>query len=120
MNPIPSTEHFDYDTVSKRNAQLMVVYLKATLLSGGAEPSEAVQQEIAERIQQSMTDQLLLLAEVRRLYEVLENFKRTHMPLPGVPGAPVLCEGCSLHGAQVPWPCETYTQAGKALPERRP
>ena len=35
MNPIPSTEHFDYDTVSKRNAQLMVVYLKATLLSGG-------------------------------------------------------------------------------------
>lgn len=116
----PTEQSFDYDAISQRNAQLLTAYLKATLLSGGAEPSEEVQKDIAERIQQSMTDQLGLLAEVKRLYGVLDGFKRSHMPLAGEPGAPVLCTGCSLHGAQVLWPCETYRGASAALPERRP
>lgn len=116
----PAEQVFDYDTVSKRNAQFLAAYLKAAFMSGGAEPSEEVQRDIAERIQQSMTDQLGLLAEVKRLYEALEGFKRAHMPLAGQPGAPVLCTGCSLHGAQVPWPCETYRGASAALPERKP
>jgi hypothetical protein len=111
---------FDYETVSKRNSEFLVAYLKLTFGSAGGALDEAAAESLSGKLMQSMTDQLMLLGEVKRLYEVLDGFKRGHMPLAGEPGAPVLCTGCSLHGAQVPWPCETYQAASKALPERRP
>lgn len=110
---------FDYETVSKRNADFLMSYIKLSFGRQGGAADEADAHALFAGLPQSMTDQLMSLSEVKRLYEVLEGLKRKHMPLAGEPGALVLCTGCSLHGAQVPWPCETYQSASKALPERR-
>ena len=118
MNPIPEVKPFNLAEVTRRNADFLVAYL--TIAMGGVRPDEEQSHEISKRLIEHLTDSAQALDEIKRLYAVLEELQRRHMPLAGTPGAAVLCEGCSLHGAQVPWPCETYTQAGKALPERRP
>lgn len=66
-----------------------------------------------------LKDAAASLGEISRLHHELEQLQRKHMPLAGEPGAPVVCTGCSLHGAQVPWPCETYAFTAANLPERR-
>ena len=111
---------FDLSTISKRNADNLMSYLKCSLPGPGGARDETAAIALSTALPQSMTDQLMLLAEVKRLYEVLDGLKRTHMPLAGEPGAPVVCTGCSLHGAQVPWPCEVYSTVASAMPERRP
>lgn len=111
---------FDLETISKRNADSLMSYLKCSLPGPGGARDEASAVALLRGLPQAMADQLMLMAEIKRLYDALEGFKRAHMPLAGEPGAPVLCTGCSLHGAQVPWPCEVYSAASAAMPERRP
>jgi hypothetical protein len=116
----PLDQVFDYETISKRNADFLITYLKMSFLAPGTEPDPGVMEELPKKLTQLLTDQVLLLGEVKRVHAVLEGFKGKHMPLAGTPGAPVLCTGCSLHGAQVLWPCETYKLSDAALPERKP
>jgi hypothetical protein len=113
-------QKFDYESVSLRNGDFLVAYLKMTFAAAGAKPDPDAARGLHEKLMQSLNDQALLLGEVKRLYDVLEGLKRRHMPLAGEAGAPVLCTGCSLHGGRVPWPCETYKGADSALPEHRP
>jgi hypothetical protein len=86
----------------------------------GSAPNPDAAKKFTEGFQHFIADQQSLLAEVKRLYEVLESFKRAHMPLAGEPGAPAVCTSCSMHGGQVPWPCEIYRVASRALPDRKP
>jgi hypothetical protein len=118
--PAPLDQKFDLDEIGKRNADFLVTYIKLSFSAPGTEPDPEMAQALPKKLIQALTDQAALLSEVKRLYGVLEGFKRGHMPLPGDPGAPVLCTGCSLHGARVLWPCETYKGADSALPERKP
>lgn len=114
----PTIEPFNYRNVSKRQAEFMVGYIKAAF---GIDESWATDPEqTAKQMQGFMTDAAELLGEVKRLYDAFDSLKRKHMPHPGEPGAPVKYTACSLHGAEVLWPCETYKAADSTLPEGWP
>lgn len=112
-------ETYDFEQINKRNAEFLVTFVKLSLTGARGDMAEPLAVSLFAALPQSLCDQSMALVEIKRLYDVMEGLKRHHMPLAGEPGAPVLCTGCSMHGTQVPWPCETYQVADKALPERR-
>jgi hypothetical protein len=106
-------ETYDLEAVTKRNGDFMVGYLKMAF--GREEPD--FKEKFTSRFQQFVTDAASSIAEIQRLYVLLDGLRRRHMPHPGEPGAPVVCTSCSMHGGQVPWPCETFKAADAAIPE---
>jgi hypothetical protein len=110
---VEPTEKFDLTSVMRRNAQILGAYLKVSF----GDQSDMVVGKLAEGLPQMIRDFIATTGEVQRMYEALKGMKGKHMPFAGEPGAPAICTSCSLHGGQVPWPCETYNAAVAALPE---
>lgn len=115
----PTHRPFDLEKARTRTLDTTSVLLKLVLI-----PSEAAafaadpeaQHRWSQRLRELTTDALEATGEVARLYAQFRELQRRHMPIAGEPGAAAMCSSCSLHGAQVPWPCEVYNFAGKALP----
>lgn len=118
MNGSIGIEAFDYQAAIQRNGTFLAAYLKSSF---GLNDTTFDDPEVAAKLMHGFVkDSVAAMGEVKRLYIVLDGQKRRHLPLPGSPGAPVKCTSCSLHGAEVLWPCEPYTTADKALPEGWP
>jgi hypothetical protein len=116
-NPITGLDPFNYKDAVERNGKFLIAYLKSAV---GGERSFDDAEAAAKLLHGFIGDSMGAIGEVQRLYTVLDGLKRRHMPLPGEPGAPVKCTSCSMHGAEVLWPCEPYKTADAALPEGWP
>lgn len=115
--PNRQTELFVLAAASKRAAGFISDYLRAALLG---EDTFDDAERTAKQMRDFMKDATASLAEIERLYRVLDGLRRRHMPLAGEAGAPVVCTTCSMHGAPTPWPCETYKTVDSAMPEGWP
>lgn len=111
-------EPFNFKSVNERNGEFVLSILKLSF--GQPDIDFTDEKTVHERLMTFVADSAKSLAEVDRLYKVLDGQKRRHLPMPGEPGAPVKCISCSLHGAEVLWPCEPYKTADAALPEGWP
>ena len=78
MNPIPEVKPFNLAEASRRNADFLVTYL--TIAMGGVRPDEEQSHEISKKLIEHLTDSAQALDEIKRLYAVLENLQRRHMP----------------------------------------
>lgn len=115
----PIAAPFDYEAVSKRQADFMLAFLKSVL--GGPDPSTGpdAARVFKDGFNKFLADAGDSLSEVKRLHDRLNELKSRHMPFAGTPGAPAKCTTCSMHGAEVAWPCEVYTFADASLPTAR-
>lgn len=118
---IPAGAPFDADVVKGRINLLARSMVKSALVPGEIEKfmtDPAAQHEMGHRLNQLVLDALAQNNEIERLYRRFEELQRKHSAFAGEPGAPAMCASCSLHGVQVPWPCEIYHFAGRSLPSR--
>lgn len=122
MNPSSRTaEPFNFEKAQAANVEHIKTYIKLMMSPSSLENMDPeLEQKIGMMPAEAMASCSTALSEIKRLYAVLDSLRRTHLPLAGEPGAPAVCTSCSMHGGQVPWPCEIYRVADKALPERMP
>jgi hypothetical protein len=120
FSPQPPAKEFDLAAVEASHGEFLATYLQISLGAAPPDPGSDQAKSTAKQMGEFMVNAISALGEVKRLYGVLESLQRKHLPMAGEPGAPTMCTGCSLHGAQAPWPCEVYATVTKALPERRP
>ena len=110
---------FDLDAALRRNAEFVVAVVEF-----GFTNDPAVREAAAERYKaqwaQSLQDHAEALEEIKRLHGMLRALREQHLPFAGEAGAPAMCTACSLHGAQIAWPCDLYRTITAALPERKP
>lgn len=114
---MPDDLTFDLAFASKSLTGFAVEYI--TLGLKYPEPG-LIPADVATRVAQSMDDALksglMLLREVGRMRSLIEEQRRTHLPMPSAaPGVPVVCQQCSLGGSPVPWQCGVWKFADAVL-----
>lgn len=118
MNPFdaPAPAPFNLDTATKSISNALLGFVRMSL-----DPSVKDDRAAGEQIIAAIKDAILAgsnaCTEVKRLTDEFTTLRDTHQPRPHAdptqPGA--LCTACSLHGALIAWPCETWKAADKAL-----
>lgn len=73
--------------------------------------------EFAASVREALLAGSAACAEITRMRTALTSLRDNHRPRPHAdpnqPGA--LCTACSLHGALIAWPCETWTAVDQVL-----
>lgn len=120
MNPFqqPTTPApFNLDTAQKDIGEALLGFLRISLDGASLKDDPEAGRQIFESIKDSIVAGLGACGEVKRLYEALTGLRDTHRPRPHLdPTAPgALCAACSLHGALITWPCETWTAIDRTL-----
>ncbi|MGW4493826.1 hypothetical protein [Streptomyces sp. NPDC004376] len=118
MNPFETAPRtpFDLDTANKAISTALISFVRMSL-----DPTVKDDPTAGEQIIGAIKDAILAgsnaCAEVKRLQGEFTAMRDKHQPRPhldpSTPGA--LCAACSLHGALIAWPCETWKAADRAL-----
>ncbi|MFJ6667466.1 hypothetical protein [Streptomyces sp. NPDC091383] len=107
---------FNVDTATKAISAALIGFVRISL-----DPSVKDDRAAGDEIIGAIKDAILVgssaCAEVKRLQDVLAAMRNRHQPRPHLdPSAPgALCAACSLHGALITWPCDTWKGADHAL-----
>lgn len=122
MDPIQTPTPFNLDTAQKDISGALLGFLRMSFGGDEAKNDPEAGQQLIDAIKDSITAGLSACTEVKRLLDGLGALRNRHQPRPhadqSTPGA--LCAACSLHGAIVAWPCETWTAADQLLTHGQP
>lgn len=117
-----TSKTFDLDTAHKTITGALMKLLMLSLRDPAAPPTESDAGELMTAIRDALLSGSMACSEITRIRDSLIMLRDTHRPRPhadpSTPGA--LCEACSLRGALVTWPCETWTAADKTLTHGQP
>ncbi|MGW2692401.1 hypothetical protein ACWC3Y_11125 [Streptomyces sp. NPDC001296] len=119
MNPFetPAPAPFDLTDTQKTISNALVGFVQLSLGGDAIKNDPETGRQFFEAIKDSIVAGMAACGEVKRLTEALTGLRDKHQPRPHLdpttPGA--LCAACSLHGALIAWPCETWTAVDKTL-----
>jgi hypothetical protein len=108
---------YDNDTTMKTVSGALIKLVMMGFRDPATPPSDVDGEELMTAIREGLLGGTLACAEVNRMREALKVLRDAHRPRPHAdPTAPgALCETCSLHGALIVWPCETWRAADQIL-----
>lgn len=124
MNPFqtPAPAPFNLNIAEKAITDALIGFVRISLDGASLKDDPEAGQRIFESIKDSILAGSNACAEVKRLQAEFTGLRDSHRPRPhadpSTPGA--LCEACSLNGALISWPCETWKTADKALTHNQP
>lgn len=113
----PQTAPFSLDTANKSIGNALVDLIKLMFPRPGTTLDRAAGQDILKSLTDGIGAGSQACTEVTRLRTAFTALRDSHRPKPHAdPTAPgSLCAACSLHGALIAWPCETWTVADRTL-----
>ncbi|NUS26097.1 MAG: hypothetical protein HOV92_18000 [Streptomyces sp.] len=117
MNPLQAPTPFNLDTAQTDISNALIGFLRISLDADKVKNDPDAGRQIFESIKDSITAGLAACGEVKRLLDGVAALRDRHQPRPHAdptqPGA--LCSTCSLNGAIVAWPCDTWTGVDRLL-----
>lgn len=119
MNPFqtPAPAPFNLDTAQKDISSALVGFVQLSLNAIALKDDPDAGRQFFDAIKDSIVAGMAACAEVKRLLDAFTGLRDKHQPRPHLdpskPGA--LCAACSLHGALISWPCETWTAIDQTL-----
>lgn len=116
-SPFPIPGPFDLDAATTQIGAAVGGVIELTFRPSGEVPTPEATKSVWDAMLGALQAGSSACAEVKRIRGALTDFRDSHRPRPHAdPTAPgAICDGCSVHGALVNWPCAPWQFAERLL-----